>query len=107
MFKIRFKIVLLLVLCSSLFTINSFGWGDREQAAVWGGIGGILLGSMINSNNNQNYNRNYYNEQPPVYIEKRYYREPIYIREQYIEQPRQRVYIEERPYYREHHYYGR
>jgi hypothetical protein len=104
MFKIRFKLVLMLVLCSSLFTINSFGWGDREQAAVWGGIGGILLGSMINnSNNNQSYNRNYYSEPQPVYVEKRYYREPVYIVE-----PRPRVYIEERPYYREHHhYYGR
>lgn len=97
------RLVILLVLSTILFSTNSFAWGDREQAAVWGGIGGLLLGSMINNNSNQNqYNRNYY-EQPQPYVERRYYYQP---QPQYYEPPR-RVYIEERPYYREYHYYGR
>ena len=98
----KFKFGVLVLLSATIFSTNSFAWGDREQAALWGVTGGIILGNIINGQPQyQPYNR--------VYVERRYYNEPVYIDRYYNNYYNPynyppRIYIE-RPHH--HHYYDR
>lgn len=99
------KFLLSVTLCVSFLTTQSYAWGEREQAALLGGVVGIVLGSSFTNSNS--YDRRY--DDRPVYVERQYYgeryiggnpnwRPPV---------PAPRLFIEQRPYYTERYYYGR
>ena len=111
--KLRYLVAV--ILSVSFLTTQSYAWGEREQAALLGGVGGIIIGSMIggnSSNNDRRYEERRYYEERPVYVERTYYRDNhrMGVSPNWrppVQGPRLYYIEDRRPSYNERYYYGR